>query len=253
MKLSLYSSLLAALLSFALVNPSPLDGQTTTTPPAPKVKKIPFHGKLLSVDPGAQTITIAGKTPRVFHLTSTTKITDGSGNPSTLSEAVVGEDVGGSYIKESMTLFSVRFGAKTGGKTSPAAATATSTPTPAAVPAPPPIPVPAAETPPPAPSMETSASTAAATAPAAKVKKSRFSGKVVSVDAAAGSLVVHGKADQTFNLDPSAKVVDAGGAESSLSEVTPGTKVSGTYSKSADGATLTVYTLKIGKQAPASQ
>src|SRR5277367_691021 len=100
MKLFLQSTLFAVLLGFLIA--SPAWGQATTE----KAKKIPFHGKLQAVDTSADTITIAGKTPRVFHLTSATKITDGAGNPSTLSAAVVGEDVGGSYVKESMTLFS---------------------------------------------------------------------------------------------------------------------------------------------------
>lgn len=240
MKLSFFSPFLVALFSLVLVNASPLMGQGTE----PKVKKIPFHGKLVSVDEAAQTITIAGKTPRVFHLTPTTKITDGSGSPSTVSAAVVGEDVGGSYTKDAagtMTLFSVRFGAKTGSK----ASTAASTP---AAPAPA-----AAATPPPAPTAPSAAATptetaaaaapAAATTPTTKVKKQTFSGKVVSVDEAANTLVVHGKADQTFTLTPTTKITGGTG----LADAKPGTKVSGSYSKSADGATLTVYTLKIGK------
>lgn len=240
MKLFLSSSLLA-LLGFLITFTSPLAAQTTA---APKEKKIPFHGKLMAVDGTANTITIEGKTPRVFHLTPTTKITDGSGASSTLLAAVVGEDVGGSYAKDAagtMNLFSVRFGAKTG--------TAVAKPT-AAAPAPATAPAPAPVAPsvaaPPAPSAAPAAP-AAATAATAKVKKQTFTGKVISVDAAANTLVVHGKADQTFTVTPTTKITDATGAASTLAAVTAGAKVSGSYSKSTDGATLTVYTLKIGK------
>jgi hypothetical protein len=243
MKRSFCTPVLLTLVSFLLVNASTLYGQSTT---AGKVRKIPFHGKLEAVEMSAQTITIAGKTPRVFHLTPTTKITDGGGNPSSLSAAVVGEDVGGSYTKDSsgtMTLFSVRFGAKTGAKTSSAGSESTaSAPAPASAPAatsPPPTPSPA----PRAKTAPVSAPEAAASTPETKGKKQTFSGKVVSVDAAANTLVVHGKADQTFTLTATTKIKGADG----LSSVTAGTKVSGTYSKSADGATLTVLTLKVGK------
>src|SRR6201999_520477 len=127
---------------------------------------------------------------RVFHLTSATKIKDGAGNPTTLSAATVGEDVGGSYMKDAsgtMTLYSVRFGAKTGSATKdetspePSAAAASA---PASAPAPAATPAPAAETSTPAPATETAA------APA-KAKKQTFSGKVVSVDAANNTIVIH--------------------------------------------------------------
>jgi hypothetical protein len=237
MKLSLPSSFLIALMSLLLVNASPAFGQATTEP---KVKKIPFHGKLESIDASANTITLESKKGgRVFHLTPETKITDGAGNPSTLSAATVGEDVGGSYSKDAagtMTLFSVRFGAKAGSK-APSAA-------PAAAPAPA-APAATAATPPPAaPAAAPEAAAPAAVPPAStKVKKERFSGKVVSVDAASDTLVIHGKADQTFTLTSATKITGA----DSLASVTAGEKVSGTYSKSADGATLTVYTLKVTK------
>jgi hypothetical protein len=233
MKLLLSSPVLLTLLSYFLVNVTPLLGQT---PAATTTQKIPFHGKVQAVDTSAQTITIASKkAPRVFHLTSTTKITDGSGAPSTLSSATVGEDVGGSYEKASMSLYSLRIGAKTGSK---AASAATPAEAPAAAPAP--SPAPAVVTPPLASTAVTASASTPATTPA-KVKKQSFSGKVVSVDAAANTLVVHGKTDQTFALTPTSKITGA----DHLTDVTVGTKVSGTYSKSADGATLTVYTLKV--------
>jgi hypothetical protein len=242
MKLSLYSPLVVALLSLMLVNVSPVSAQTAA--PA-KVKKIPFHGKLEAVDTSAQTVTVAGKTPRVFHVTPDTKITDGAKNATTLAAAVVGEDVGGSYTKDTagtMTLFSLRLGAKEGSKT------ATSTPEPAAAAAATPAPAPAAPEPSAAPATAkadttTTATPAAATAATAtaKVKKQTFSGKVVSVDIIAHTLVVHGKADQTFVVNEATKYTGVDG----LSSITAGQKVSGSYTKSADGATNTVATLKI--------
>jgi len=203
MKLSLYSPAIVALLGLMLVNMSPLHGAADPSKPRP----LPFHGKLKSVDASAQTITIEGKkADRVFSLTPETKITDGAGNPSTLAAATPGEDVGGSYTKDAtgkMTLGSVRFGAKTGEKAEKKAAAAA----PAAAPAP------IAATPPPAPAPVAAAPEKAATAPApeAKVKKQTFAGKVVSVDAAANTLVIHGKADQTFTITSETKITGAAG------------------------------------------
>ena len=230
MKMSLASALFA-LLAFVLVNVSPAYGADAAAP-----KKIPFHGKLKAVDTSAQDITIEGKkADRVFYLTSDTKITDGSGNPSTLSAATVGEDVGGSYTKDAtgkMTLASVRFGAKAGGKEKAAASAPATAATPASTPE-------KTATPPPAPS--TAAPAAATAAPAAKAKSQRFSGTVVSVDAGSNTLVVHGKADQTFTVTSATKITGASG----LAAVTAGAKVSGSYTKSADGTTLTASTLKV--------
>lgn len=208
----------------------------TTTPTLmaqEKVKKIPFHGKLSAVDTSAQTITLVGKkSTRVFHLTSTTKITDGTGAPSSLAAATVGEDVGGSYDKATMTLFSVRFGAKTGSGKSEAAEE--------------PAPAPAAAAPAAAPAPAAAATTTAAAPEAAapeKEKKKRFSGKVVSVDAAAGTLVVHGL---TLVTTGSTKITDATGASIGLSALAAGDKVTGSYVASADGK-MTVASLKKGK------
>jgi uncharacterized surface anchored protein len=70
---------------------------------------------------------------------------------------------------------------------------------------------------------------------------------VVSADASANTLVVHGKADQTFTVTSTTKITDPSGSPTTLASATAGTKVSGTYSKSDDSSTLTVYTLKFGK------
>ena len=246
MKISAVSPVAAALLVFLLSLASPALGQSTTT--ETKVKKIPFHGKLQASDATAQTVTLASKKgPRVFHLTSDTKIVDGAGNPTTLASAVVGEDVGGSYTKDAsgnMMLNSLRLGAKTGSKeaaaATPEAPAAPSTPA-AATPAPKPAPAPAAstETAP----VATTAVTPAANTTSTKAKKQRFSGTVVSVDATVGTLVVHGKADQTFTVTSSTKITGA----DNLGAIAAGAKVSGSYEKSADGATLTVISLKVAK------
>ncbi len=232
MNLSSPSALLALICLFFVTLVTPLAAQT-----APKVKKIPFHGKLAAVDTSAQTITIAGKKAnRVFHLSPTTKIIDGAGNPSSLAAATVGEDVGGSYAKDAsgtMTLFSVRFGAKSGSAKAEESAAAPAMAAPAAAPTPSPTPA-GASTAAAAPADDS------ATAAATPAKKKRFSGKVVSVDAAGGTLVVHGL---TLTTTASTKITGA----TSLSDIAAGDKVSGSYLPSADGSTMTVITLKKAK------
>ena len=241
MKLSVASPFLVALLGFILLQVSPVFGQATT---ADKPKKIPFHGKLQSVDTTANTVSLESKKgPRVFHVTAATKLTDGSGNPPTLASAVVGEDTGGSYTKDAsgnMMLNSLRLGAKAGSKAAAASSAATSASTSAPAPM---APAPAAATPAAAPAPDASAAAASPAAAPAKMKKMRFSGSVVSVNAAGGTLVVHGKADQTFTVTSATKITGA----DSLAAITIGAKVSGYCMKSADGATLTVATLKVGK------
>jgi hypothetical protein len=242
MKISVASPLIVALLGLLL---------TTVSPVAAKSKEggLPGKGKLQAIDTATQTVTLAGKTPHVYQVTPTTKIIDGSGNPTTLAAGVVGEDVGIYYTKDATgkrTLLTLRLGAKAGKE---AAASTASAPEPAptapaaATPAPKPAPAPAT-----APAADASSTAAAAPVPAAnttstKAKKERFSGKVVSVDAASGTMVVHGKADQTFTVTSSTKMTGA----DNLAAITPGMKVSGSYEKSADGAILTVTTLKVGK------
>jgi hypothetical protein len=229
MKSFLHSPLLLALFSLLFLHTSPLLGQAAPE----KIKKIPFHGKIVAIDTSAQTITLNGKTARVLHLAPTTKLTDGSGNPTTFSTATVGEDVGGSYAKDAsgtMTLFSLRIGAKAGSKAAASPESSALAPTPAAS-APP----------------ATSSAPAPATAPATattKAKKGSFSGKVTAVDATASTFTIKSR---SFTVDSSSKVTDATGAASSLANVAVGTKVSGSYEKSADGATMTVVTLKIAK------
>jgi hypothetical protein len=94
--------------------PAP-DAPATPAKKAKKPKGIPFTGKLLSVDQVNKTITLDQKTQRTFEITSDTKLTK-DGKPATLEDAVVGEDIGGSYytnnVDGKLIARSVRFGAK---------------------------------------------------------------------------------------------------------------------------------------------
>ncbi len=212
-----------------LLSVSTLVGQSDT-----QTQKLPFHGKLLSISPQTQAITIAGRAPRIFYLTPTTRITDGSGNPSNLGAAVIGEDVGGSYMKEAggrKVLFSVRFGAKT-------TVTNPSTLMPASQPVSTPSPHQTAST------METAPATGAMAMSSPTSQKKRFAGKIVS--ASDSSLVVHGRSDQTFILNAGTKITNAAGNHATHVALKPGEHVTGTYIQSPDG-TLTVQIVKITK------
>jgi hypothetical protein len=233
MRSLLSSPLLLLLVSLLFLQTGPLFGQTAAT--TPKVKKIPFHGKIVALDVSAGTITLNGKSARVLHITSGTTVIDGSGNPTTLSTATVGEEVGGSYTKDAtgtLTAAKLRIGAKAGSKTAATAAASASTPAPEASTAPAAAPAPAA------------ASDTAAAASPAPAKKTRFSGKVTAVDAGAGTITIKSR---TFTVTSATTITDSTGAAAALTDVSVGGKVSGSYEKSADGATLTVVTLKIAK------
>jgi len=226
MKSLLHSPLLFLLVSLLFLHTTPLFGQTTA---APKIKKIPFHGKIVALDTSAGTITLNGKSARVLHITAATKVVDGSGNPTTLSAATVGEDVGGSYIKDAsglLTASKLRIGAKIGSKA------ASTTPAPVASE---PVAATAAAT---APAAATDDDTTAA-APAA-AKKTHFSGKVTAVDAGAGTFTIK---TRTFTVTSATTITDSTGAAATLADVAVGTKVSGSYDK----PTMTVVKLKIAK------
>jgi hypothetical protein len=77
---------------------------------------LPFNGKLTAVDQEAKTITVGD---RKFEITSECKLMKG-GLPATLSDAVVGEMIGGAYKKNAdgkLTATSVRLGLKSDGAT----------------------------------------------------------------------------------------------------------------------------------------
>ena len=70
----------------------------TTTAPT-KVRAIPFHGTISTVDQTAKTFTIAGKEKsRVFKVTDATVITK-AGAPATMNDVAANEQVRGSYVK----------------------------------------------------------------------------------------------------------------------------------------------------------
>ncbi|MCU0785067.1 MAG: hypothetical protein MUF81_13670 [Verrucomicrobia bacterium] len=72
---------------------------------------IPFHGKITAVDKTAKTVTVG---ERVFLVTAETRIKK-LGKPAKLDDAVVGEEIGGTYIKGDdgkLTAKTLRFGPK---------------------------------------------------------------------------------------------------------------------------------------------
>jgi hypothetical protein len=91
-------------------------GANTNAPPNQTVtpkghNAIPFHGKVTAVDTKAMTLTVGSRT---FQITSDTKISK-DGQPATLSDAVTGEPVRGTYKKTDagkLDALSVQFGAK---------------------------------------------------------------------------------------------------------------------------------------------
>jgi hypothetical protein len=71
------------------------------TSPAPAKKHgNQFHGKIVAVDSTAMTVTVGKKT---YNVTSATKITKG-GNPATLADFAVGDEVTGNFKKDGETL-----------------------------------------------------------------------------------------------------------------------------------------------------
>jgi len=90
----------AGLVAAALINTSiPARAADPAEPamenPSTKHNVVPFHGKIVAVDATAMTLTV-GK--RTFKVTETTRI-EREGNPAKLSEAIVGENIGGAYKK----------------------------------------------------------------------------------------------------------------------------------------------------------
>ena len=81
-----------------------------------KVRAIPFHGTISTVEQTAKTFTIAGKEKsRVFKITDTTVITK-AGAPATMADIMANDEVRGSYIKAadgSLEAKTVKLGPKT--------------------------------------------------------------------------------------------------------------------------------------------
>lgn len=78
-----------------------------------KMRPIPFRGKLSAVDKAGRTITVGA---RMFKIGSDTKLAKGTSRvPATLNDAVMGEEVTGSYVKDDsgkLTARSVYFGTR---------------------------------------------------------------------------------------------------------------------------------------------
>lgn len=108
--LALASIALAAMPLHAADKPEKAEGKPKKEEGAPANpnRAIPFRGKLAS-----KTDTSITVGPRTFEITAETKMMK-AGKPCTLADAVVGEDVGGSYNDKEGKLVakSVRFGAK---------------------------------------------------------------------------------------------------------------------------------------------
>ncbi len=91
----------------------------TSQPAAPKVStaeaRIPYHGKVVAIDPSAKTFSLNGKSKeRVFNITETTRITR-DGIATDISALILGEEVRGQASKntDKWDAVSVMMGAKT--------------------------------------------------------------------------------------------------------------------------------------------
>ena len=89
-----------------------LPATSDQTPPGKSKKHgVPFHGKVAAVDAQAMTLTVG---TMIIHVTADTKVIK-NGQPATLADAVVGEQVGGAYLKADdgqLNATLVRFGPK---------------------------------------------------------------------------------------------------------------------------------------------
>ena len=112
MKTLIALCLIAAFTSFSAPRSIGADKPVPAEKPAAKApRSIPFHGKVASVDKDAKVLTVG---ERKFHAASTTKIIK-AGKPATLSDATVGEEVGGAYREVEggkLELVSLRIGPK---------------------------------------------------------------------------------------------------------------------------------------------
>ena len=109
------------LIAIAVVGtPWALHAQAATNAPAAAKKtakksanqSIPFHGKVKAIDNNAKTLSVGTET---FQITSETKIIK-MGQPATLSDGAVDEEVAGAYHKDAegkLNAVSIRFGPNT--------------------------------------------------------------------------------------------------------------------------------------------
>jgi hypothetical protein len=109
-------TLCAPLSSWAKEKKPTSSSSTAVSPTAKSPRAVPYHGKISAVDQTAKTFSIPGKEKaRVFTITDATVITK-EGNPATMADVVVDEDVRGSYWKRadgSLETKSVKLGLKT--------------------------------------------------------------------------------------------------------------------------------------------
>lgn len=118
--LALCAPLAASAKSKATASPAPASSPAASAAPmmekTAKVRSIPFHGKIGTVDANAKTFTIVGKEKtRVIKITDQTKITK-QGADATMKEVVADEEVRGSYWKKddgSLEARSVKLGPMT--------------------------------------------------------------------------------------------------------------------------------------------
>lgn len=83
-----------------VAKPSPAPGaQSSEASSATKMRAIPFHGMIGSIDEKAKSFAIAGKeTSHVLKITDKTIITKG-GQPATMKDVVANEEARGAYFK----------------------------------------------------------------------------------------------------------------------------------------------------------
>lgn len=114
MKKLIAIALIAAFGAFTTPTVSAADKKPADKPADKKTDaaaKLPFHGKIDSVDKTAKTIKVG---ERVFHVNGSTKLMS-KGKAATLDDAKVGEEVGGSYQEAAggkLELVSLRIGPK---------------------------------------------------------------------------------------------------------------------------------------------
>jgi hypothetical protein len=114
------TSLLAMAMLTLITWANPMHAQTDPVEPKPEQKEMresrfPFRGKLSEINQKEMTIALVGKEKkRMIHLNKETRITR-DGKPAKLSDAVVGEEVGGLLMRTAQGkehAVSLRLGAK---------------------------------------------------------------------------------------------------------------------------------------------
>jgi len=108
MKKLIVAVIVAALAAVSTVSLNAADGKPAEKKDAP-ARAIPFRGKIAAVDKQAKTVKVGERT---FQITADSKIAR-AGKPSSLDEATVGEDVGGSYREgadKKLNVVSLRIG-----------------------------------------------------------------------------------------------------------------------------------------------